>query len=99
MHSIGQPMLGGISIGDAACFGGPTLALAVAAIVEDQNRRVQGLAEHGRELAERRHIRPVAMAIQNRTFWVGMCHEPPVQLRSISGFERYVLVLKAGRMP
>src|SRR6476660_8560101 len=64
-HSLSKPILGRISIGDAACFAGPTLAVAVASVVEHEDRCVKLLAERCRQLAERRQVGPVAMAVKD----------------------------------
>src|SRR5262249_37776049 len=50
---VGEPTLGRISIGDATCLIRPTLAVAVAAVVEDEHGSLKPLAELGPKFSDR----------------------------------------------
>jgi hypothetical protein len=81
--SLGEPMLSRASVGDTAGFIRPTLAVAVAAVIEDEYGCLKSLAELGPKFSDRRDIFAVSMAIQDCVPGVLMRDEPAVELGAV----------------
>jgi len=98
-NSLSKPMLGRISICDAACFAGLTLAVAVAAGSRIRKRPVKALAERCREFANDDRSAPLPVAEKDYPARALPWHKPSLQLRTVCRLERYILILKSSWMP
>src|SRR5262245_58395017 len=75
-HSQGEPMLRGTAVGDTTGFSRPPLAMAVAAVVENEHGRTERLTEMRGKLAERGDIFAVAVAVKDRSLRIALGNEP-----------------------
>lgn len=81
-----EPSVGGPGVEVCSVFGGDSLAVAVAAIIEDEAIESE-LVEEVNGIEEVHHIAAVAVAVEDGKLGVWRRDEPAVESEAVAGFE------------